>query len=120
MAFRNCCRLRLPARILPAAVLCLPLLLGQTSSLLTVATPAKVAGKRGATIPAKLRISLQPGYHVNSNKPSEEYLIPLRLTWTPGALQPGEIEFPKPRMEKYEFSDKPLSVFTGDFDLISK
>jgi hypothetical protein len=23
-------------------------------------------------------------------------------------------------MEKYEFSDKPLSVFTGDFDLIAK
>ena len=23
-------------------------------------------------------------------------------------------------MEKYEFSDKPLSVFTGDFDLVAK
>ena len=28
--------------------------------------------------------------------------------------------FPKPQMEKYEFSDKPLSVFTGDFDLTAK
>jgi Thiol:disulfide interchange protein DsbD, N-terminal len=76
--------------------------------------------KRGATVQAKIAISVRPGFHVNSNTPSDSYLIPLRLTWTPGALEPGEVEFPKPRLEKYEFSDKPLSVFTGDFNLIAR
>lgn len=28
--------------------------------------------------------------------------------------------YPKPHLEKYEFSPTPLSVFTGSFDLITK
>lgn len=77
--------------------------------------------KRGASAEAKIAVSVEPGFHVNSNTPSDAYLIPLKLTWASGgALEPGEIVFPKPQMEKYEFSDKPLSVFTGDFDLTAK
>ena len=63
---------------------------------------------------------LKSGYHVNSNTPSESYLIPLRLTWEPGILEAVEVVFPKPHMEKYEFSQNPLSVFTGDFELVTK
>ena len=29
------------------------------------------------------------------------------------------VVFPEPRKEKYEFSEKPLSVFTGDFAITS-
>ena len=79
-----------------------------------------MTAKRGGAVEAKLSLSLQPGYHVNSNKPSEEYLIPLRLTWTPGPLEPVANEFPKPLMEKYEFSPTPLSVFSGDFQIVSR
>ena len=76
--------------------------------------------KLGATLDVKIPVLLQQGYHVNSNKPSESYLIPLRLTWEPGPLQAVDVVFPKPHMEKYEFSPNPLSVFTGDFDLVTK
>jgi len=81
----------------------------------------KVAAKRGTAVEAKIAVSVQPNFHVNSNTPSDAYLIPLKLTWTPGGvLEPGPVVFPKPQMEKYEFSDKPLSVFTGDFNLTAK
>ena len=87
---------------------------------LTVGEPQKVAGKRNAAVQTKVPCTVQAGYHVNSNKPSEDYLIPLKLTWTStGALQPGEVLYPKPVMEKYEFADKPLSVVTGSFDLVA-
>ena len=78
--------------------------------------------KRGATVDAKIAVSILPGFHVNSNKPSEDYLIPLSLKWEPGgALEPaGPPVFPKPQMEKYEFSETPLSVYTGNFDLIAR
>lgn len=76
--------------------------------------------KRGAVAQASIRISVQNGFHVNSNAPNESYLIPLRLTWTPGPLAAVEVSYPKPRDEKYEFSAKPLSVFTGDFNVIVK
>lgn len=92
----------------------------QASAIVSVETPKTLVLKRGASAEAKIAVSVQPGFHVNSNTPSDAYLIPLKLTWTPGALQPGDVTFPKPQMEKYEFSDKPLSVFTGNFDLMAK
>jgi hypothetical protein len=86
---------------------------------LAAGQPQKVTGKRSEAVQAKIPITVEAGYHVNSNKPAEEYLIPLRLTWTStAALEGGEVVFPKPSMEKYEFSEKPLSVFTGNFNLV--
>jgi len=99
--------------------LCLPCCLAQTS-VLSVAPQEKVSAKRGAALEVKTAALLKSGYHVNSNTPSESYLIPLRLTWEPGPLQAVEVIFPKPHMEKYEFSPNPLSVFTGDFELTTK
>jgi DsbC/DsbD-like thiol-disulfide interchange protein len=85
---------------------------------LKVGEPAKVAGARGAAVQARIPVTVDPGFHVNSNHPSEEYLIPLKLTWTSlGALEGGQVAYPAPTLEKYEFADKPLSVFTGAFSL---
>jgi Disulphide bond corrector protein DsbC len=79
-----------------------------------------VAGKRNAAVQVKIPLTVKEGYHVNSNKPSEEYLIPLKLTWTAlGALEGGTVTYPKPMLEKYEFSETPLSVYTGGFDLVA-
>lgn len=88
---------------------------------MTAEAPQKLTAKRGAAVEAKIAVSVEPGFHVNSNTPSDAYLIPLKLTWTPGgALEPGAVVYPKPEMEKYAFSDKPLSVFTGDFNVTAK
>jgi hypothetical protein len=66
----------------------------------------------------KIPVTVKTGYHVNSNTPSEDYLIPLKLTWTAtGALEGGTITYPKPAMQKFEFSEKPISVYVGNFDL---
>jgi hypothetical protein len=80
-----------------------------------------VTGKRGAELSAKIAVSLSEGYHVNSNTPHEAYLIPLKLTWTPAPLEVASVIFPKPHDEKYQFSpDQPLSVFTGNFEIVTK
>jgi len=100
------------------ALLCLPFLWAQSSGYLTVGRAPQVAGKRGAPVEAKIPVSVASGFHVNSNTPTDEYLIPLKLTWTStGALEGGEVTYPKPSLEKYEFAAKPLSVFTGNFFL---
>ena len=101
-------------------LLCLPYLWAQSSGHLTVGEPAKVVGHRNASVQAKIPLSIESGFHINSNKPTEEYLIPLKLTWTStGALEGGQIEYPKPSLEKYEFADKPISVLTGDVNLLA-
>jgi hypothetical protein len=78
-------------------------------------------GKRGAAVQAKIPVTVKDGYHVNSNKPSESYLIPLSLTWTAtGALEGGTVAYPKPLMQAFDFSDPPgtpLSVYMGNIDL---
>jgi len=82
--------------------------------------PKKVIAKAGATVESALPVELRPGYHVNSNTPSDDYLIPLRLTWDAGLLEATGFTFPQAHMEKYRFSQKPLSVFMGDFQIITK
>ncbi len=67
-----------------------------------------------------MSLELRPGYHCNSNKPTDDYLIPLKLTWAAGPLESPEVTYPAAQMEKYSFSQTPLSVYTGNFDLITK
>ena len=94
--------------------------MAQGSGHLQLGELPKVTGKRGAAVQAKIPLMVDRGFHVNSNTPSEEYLIPLKLTWkSTGALEGGSIAYPKPTLEKYEFSEKPLSVFTGNVDLVA-
>ena len=117
MASNSYCRLRL-ATLLTVAF-CLPSVFGQSSGYLMVGEPQKVVGRRNDPVQVKVPVTVKDGYHVNSNKPSEEYLIPLKLTWTStGALEGGAVTYPKPGSEKYEFTEKPLSVYTGNFDLV--
>jgi hypothetical protein len=98
--------------------LCLPFLFAQGSGHLTVGAIRKVEGRRNAAVVARIPVTVEAGYHVNSNAPLEDYLIPLKLAWTAkGALEGGEPIYPKASTEKYEFAEKPLSVFTGSFEI---
>lgn len=92
----------------------------QTPGVLSVADPAKLNVPRGGELTGSLKLQLQPGYHVNSNSPNEEYLIPMRLTWDSTAVETVSVQYPKPITEKSDFSEKPLSVFTGDFEILTK
>src|SRR6266852_2891326 len=87
------------------------------TNVLNFAPPKKVTAKMGAVSEAPLTIQLRPDYHVNSNTPSDEYLIPLRLTWAAGPLETSAAVLPKPSMDKYTSSDKPMSVFPADLEL---
>jgi len=54
---------------------------------LKVGEPAKVRRSRAASRPG-FPSRWTRAFHVNSNHPSEDYLIPLKLTWTSlGALE---------------------------------
>ncbi len=87
---------------------------------MSIAEPQSVSVKRGGSAELKLTATLSPGFHANSHTPSDENLIPLRLTWEPGSVAAHEIVYPAPKMEKYEFSEKPLSVVSGSFDIVTR
>ena len=87
---------------------------------LTISPVPTVKVKKGAAAVVSLKASLPAGYHANSNKPSEAYLIPLTLKWTAGPLQMETVTYPQPSLEKYSFSETPLSVVTGAFTITTK
>ena len=90
------------------------------TNLLTVTPPPKLHARRGETVTAKIRAQLKPGYHSNSNTPSDDYLIPFKLTWKADPLEVRKVIYPKAQTEKYAFSEKPLSVFSGDLDIATE
>src|SRR5207248_11062799 len=54
---------------------------------LTVGPRDQITIKRGATVTQTLKLIILPGFHVNSDKPRDEFLIPLKLSWTNGPLE---------------------------------
>ena len=74
-----------------------------------------IRGKRGETITQTLKVSVLPGLHVNSDKPRDEYLIPLKLTWSGGPLEPKSVTYPK--SEDIKVGGQELAVFTGSFGI---
>ncbi len=89
-------------------------------TVLSLAPLAAVTAKAGTAGQSTLSITVATGYHANSNKPADSYLIPLTLIWNPGPLETVAIVFPKPQIQKLGFSAKPVSVFTGNFDIVTK
>jgi DsbC/DsbD-like thiol-disulfide interchange protein len=59
-----------------------------------------------------------PGFHVNSDKPNGEYIIPLTLKWDAAPIEADSVEYPKP--ESLKVGNETLSVFTGDFVIESQ
>ena len=102
------------------SVLCPLGLLAQGSGALTVGQIDQSSVKRGSTFTQKIPLHLKAGFHVNSNTPADDYLIPLRLTWAMGKVTSEGVVYPKPQLENYAFSPKPVSVFSGTFMIEAK
>lgn len=89
------------------------------SSLATVRArvePASVAS--GGRFTLHVAVTLDPAYHVNAHVPSEDYLIPTEVKVAPAAaLSFGSFRYPAPASKKFSFSEKPLAVYQGTFDI---
>ena len=85
--------------------------------IVTAMPPEAVTLAPGGSVRVELRIRVSPGYHINSNKPNSEFLIPTRLKLSPPAnLAPGAIVYPEGKDLTFAFSPKEkLSVYSGDF-----
>ena len=59
---------------------------------------------------------LEPGWHVNSHKPSDEYLIATEVKLEPSdGVRFGEPRYPEGKQQKFAFSETPLSVYADEF-----
>ena len=87
---------------------------GPSVSLVSAPLPSVV---RGTAENVDLRFHIANGYHINSNKPSEEFMIPTALHM--GATTDiviGKISYPAGQDVAFEFApDQKLSVYSGNF-----
>jgi DsbC/DsbD-like thiol-disulfide interchange protein len=74
---------------------------------------------RGKEFQAAVVVKISTGYHMNSHKPSDSYLIPTTLTpQLPAGFTLAQAIYPDGRDVKFPFSpDKPLNVYSGSVTL---
>lgn len=93
----------------------------QAPQILSLQEPQKVTVPRQGEAKVALKLVMRPGYHANSHRPSEDFLIPMRLTWDAKApVEAVEVIYPKAKLEKFEFTEKPISVVDGEFEIVTR
>jgi DsbC/DsbD-like thiol-disulfide interchange protein len=99
------------------SLLCLLSLLALAQALpaqqnkISIAPADPLTVKRGEPAKQTLKAVILPGFHVNSDKPRDEFLIPLKLTWDSGPLATKTISYPKPG--EIELNGSQMVVYTG-------
>ncbi len=78
-----------------------------------------VTATRAAQTMVNLDFRVPPGYHINSNLPKSEFLIPTALKMSlPTDIILGKIAYPAGKDLSFPFSpDEKLNVYTGDFTI---
>ena len=89
---------------------------GKSPSVSLAPVPLVKAERTKQTI-VKLEFRVGSGFHINSNAPKSEFLIPTALKMDlPTDIVLGKIEYPEGQDLAFPFSpDEKLSVYSGDF-----
>ncbi len=76
---------------------------------------------RGHAFQIAVVAKISPDFHINAHMPSEDYLIPTKIT---ADLSPGiflvETTYPRGVMRAFRFSKTPLRVYEGSFTVLMK
>ncbi len=104
-------------RLLAVLLLASAAAFAQKVQRVTVVPIDKVTVKPGGSAPLSMEFQVAPGYHINSNKPKSELLIPTVLSFSvPTNLSIAKLTYPAGEDLSFPFSpDEKLSVYTGDF-----
>jgi hypothetical protein len=74
----------------------------------------------GYSFQVAVLLQVKAGYHINAQKPSEDYLIGTRLTLTPPkGMKVSKVSYPRAKMASFEFSETPLAVYDGAVELVA-
>jgi len=71
---------------------------------------------QGQTTPVQFTFHIKPGYHINSNKPTDQELIPTTLGFMPPPdLVIAKVQYPAGQLTSFPFDPtQKLSVYSGD------
>jgi DsbC/DsbD-like thiol-disulfide interchange protein len=70
--------------------------------------------RKGGIVQGTVTMDIPSGYHVNSNRPLEKFLIASQLQIeAPKGMRVGSVVYPRPILRKLKFSKSKVSVFEG-------
>lgn len=91
---------------------------GAPSVKLIAADTVTVTPGKSAT--ATLLFKISDGFHINSNKPNSELLIPTALRFNPPTdIMLAKTTYPAGEQMTFPFSEEKLSVYSGEFKVTS-
>lgn len=68
--------------------------------------------QKGRAVQAAIVIDIPAGYHINSSRPLESFLIPTSLKVDASSgIRVGAVMYPRAALRKFKFSQKQLSVY---------
>ena len=69
---------------------------------------------RGHSVQATIAMDIPSGYHVNSNRPLEKFLVATQLQIdAPKSIRIGPVIYPRAALRMFKFSKQRLSVYEG-------
>jgi len=76
-----------------------------------------ITAQRASQTKVRLEFRVAPGFHINSNTPKDQFLIPTGLKMDPPTdIVLGKTEYPEGKDLSFPFSpDEKLNVYSGDF-----
>ena len=81
----------------------------------------RTAYEAGTTARIAALVSIENGWHVHSNKPTLDYLIPTVLDLELPAGWPEEtIQYPQAEIQTFTFAEEPLAVYDGDVEILAE
>ncbi len=71
------------------------------------------------TVRVPVAVRIRRGYHINSNRPNEPYLIPTSLSWDKPPFRVESVAYPPAEEVRFDFSDEPLSVYSSRIEIVT-
>lgn len=117
-AFASCSRNQQPSTNLPSASASPPAAEKITSESVVKVSVPSVEVAAGGFADVVVRLTVQNGYHINSNPPTYPYLKATEFDLTDTSdISLNSVSYPKPLVRKFEFADQPLNVYEGEVQL---
>jgi DsbC/DsbD-like thiol-disulfide interchange protein len=87
----------------------------------TVDAVQPVVAVKGKPAKAQIHLRVNSGFHINSNKPTSDLLIPTVVEFAPNPnIKVGKIEYPAGQDFKIPIApDEKLSVYAGDVSIVA-
>ena len=103
-------------------IFCLPVLAQNQDVVKITLLDKSVKVYQGEQVSVKLSIAVSPTWHINSNKPNDDFLIPSEITVKSPGIKLIDVKYPKAHELKLSFSEELVSVYeaTSNATLIIK